>query len=68
MKLSDYIGFGVALVFGIWLLVFPRSVIGFYTWFHKGGVKMPGTSGVRLSGVLWVALVAIVLITFLAKR
>lgn len=68
MKLDDYLGFGVALLFGIWLLVFPRSVIRFYGWFHRGTVRMPAAFGVRLSGALWITLVSAVLITFLVRR
>jgi hypothetical protein len=68
METSDYFGFGVALAFGIWFLMFPRSVISFYIWFHRGSVKLPGTFGVRLSGILWIALVTTVLITFLMRR
>jgi len=68
MKLSDYWGFGVALGFGLWWLVFPMSVVSFYTWFHKGRVKMPGTFGVRLAGVFWVLLVSIVMVITFARR
>jgi hypothetical protein len=68
MKPSDYIGFGCCFTFGLWWLLFPRSVIGFYTWFHSGRAKMPGTLGVRLSGAVWVAVVFGVLISFLLMR
>jgi hypothetical protein len=65
MSLGDY-GFGAALAFGVWWIVFPRSVIRFYTWFHRGRVAMPRPIGVRLAGFLWVAL--IVLASLLANR
>ncbi len=61
MILSDYLGFSLAVGFGLWWAVFPSSVISFYTWFHKGQVKMPSTSGVRLAGALWTVLVLVVL-------
>ena len=61
MKLSDYLGYALAVGFGLWLAVFPASVIGFYTWFHKGRVRMPGAFAVRLTGALWILLVTIVL-------
>jgi len=48
--------------FGLWWIVFPASVIGFYTRFHKGRVKTPGAFAVRLTGVLWVLLVTIVMV------
>ena len=62
MKLIDYLGFGVFVGLGVWWLVFPRSVIRFYTWFHKGAVTMPGTFGIRLLGGLWIALVSVFMI------
>ena len=61
MKLSDYLGYALAVGFGLWLAVFPASVIGFYTWFHKGRVRMPGAFAVRLTGALWILLVTVVL-------
>jgi succinate-acetate transporter protein len=68
MKLSDYFGFAVFVGFGLWWVVFPMSVVNFYSWFHRGRVKMPGTFGVRLAGVLWVLLVSIVMAITFAKR
>ena len=61
MKLSDYLGYALAVEFGLWLAVFPASVIDFYTWFHKGRVRMPGAFAVRLTGALWILLVTICL-------
>jgi hypothetical protein len=68
MKPSDYFGFGFAFGFGILWLLFPRGVISFYSWFHRGSIKLPSTFGVRLAGALWVVLVSVVLITFLMKQ
>ena len=68
MKESDYFGLAMTLGFGLWLVVLPKSVIGFYTWFHRGRVKMPGTIGVRLAGALWIVLVFIVMAVIFAKR
>ena len=62
MKLSDYIGFGIFLGWGLWWVVFPNSVIRFYTWFHPGGVKVPRALGVRLVGALWIVLVLLVML------
>jgi hypothetical protein len=66
VKSSDYLPFALALVFGLWWLVLPRSVVSFYGWFHKGRVKMPATFVVRLVGVFWIVLVSIVVV--LASR
>jgi hypothetical protein len=61
MKVSDYIMIGVFGGFGLWWVIFPQSVVQFYTWFHRGAVKMPRSLfGVRLAGVLWLALLATV--------
>ena len=68
MKPSDYCAFGLLLAFGLWLIVFPDSVIKVYTSFHRGQVKMPGASGVRIAGIFWAVLVALVgLIAFRKK-
>ena len=39
--------------FGIWWAIFPKSVIKFYTWFHKGKVKMPKPNVIRIIGIAW---------------
>lgn len=54
--------------FGLWFAVFPTSFISFYRWFHKGRVKMPGASIVRLAGVLWIFLVTIVVVFALRRH
>jgi hypothetical protein len=51
--------------FGIWLVLFPRSVIAFYIWFHGGQVKMPNEFGVRLSGSVWLGLVLFVMVHYI---
>jgi hypothetical protein len=68
MKASDFVGFGLSLAFGLWLVLFPESVIKYYTWFHRGYFKSPGPSGVRLAGVLWSILVVVVGLTFFRRR
>ena len=68
MKPGDYLGFGVAFGFGLWWLVFPKSVVRFYTRFHRGEVKIPNTTGVRLVGALWIILMFIVMLTSFGKR
>jgi succinate-acetate transporter protein len=65
MNLSDYLGLAVVLGFGLWWLVFPQSVVGFYTSFHTGKVKMPPARAIRLAGAFWIVLVlAVVFLTF----
>jgi uncharacterized membrane protein YvlD (DUF360 family) len=71
VKPDEYLKLVVPLTFvalGVWWIVFPGSVIRFYTWFHRGRVAMPAsTLGIRLAGAFWVVLVVSLLITALAK-
>jgi hypothetical protein len=64
MNLSDYVGLSLFVGFGLWWLVFPSSVITFYSWFHNARVKMPGARAIRLAGAFWIALVIIVFLKF----
>jgi hypothetical protein len=68
IKFLDYCGFGLSFAFGAWWIIFPRSVTRFYAWFHGGRVKIPSTLGIRMVGTLWLAIVALVLISLFAKR
>ena len=68
MHTSDFVGFAVALSFGLWWVASPRSVIALYTWFHRGTVVMPTTKGIRVAGALWVGLVVIVALLFGTTR
>ncbi|PYJ96016.1 MAG: hypothetical protein DME23_22035 [Verrucomicrobia bacterium] len=68
MKLNDCLGFGLLIGFGLWWLIFPKSVVGFYSWFHRGGVRMPNSTGFRLVGALWIILIVIVMLASFGKR
>jgi len=68
MTVSDYIGFSAGIGFGLWWLVFPKSVTSFYSWFHRGRVKMPGTLAIRLAGALWIVLVTVVVFLTFRKH
>ena len=54
---NDYIAALIFSCFGLWLLLFPQSAIAFYTWFHKGHVKMPTSRGVRIAGFIWILII-----------
>ncbi len=54
---SDYFGLAMCIGFGLWWSFFPKSVIRFYTWFHRQSVRMPRASVIRILGILWIALV-----------
>ena len=51
----------LALALGLWFVSAPRSVIGFYTRFHRRQVKLPPPSGVRLAGWIWLVIVLILM-------
>ena len=52
----------LAVSFGLWWVIFPVSVIRFYTWFHGGKVKMPKPSGVRIAGAVWLLILTLVVV------
>jgi len=58
----------LAVGFGLWWLVFPTSVVSFYTRFHKGRVNVPRIFGIRLVGAFWILLVSIVVVIAFSKR
>ena len=68
MNTSDCIGFGAALSWGLWWLIFPGSVIKFYRWFHRGKTRLSREIGVRVLGAIWLVLVLAVLVSFLRSR
>ncbi len=57
VRLSDWIGMAVFSSFGLWWATFPASVIRFYTWFHRGTVRLPEKTVIRIIGLAEVALV-----------
>lgn len=61
MSLSDALGFAMSAGFGLWWLLFPRSVQRFYHWFHRGKANTGGLRGIRISGALWLLLVAVIM-------
>ena len=61
VNVSDLLAAIVAVSFGLWWIVLPATVIRFYTWFHRGAVRLPDTIGVRVAGALWLVLVLVVL-------
>jgi hypothetical protein len=57
------IAFGMAVGggFALWLILFPGSVIRFYTWFHRGRVELPSPGVIRWIGFGWLLLVSYVM-------
>ncbi|PYU92854.1 MAG: hypothetical protein DMG08_11605 [Acidobacteria bacterium] len=64
--MSDYIGFGIFLGWGLWWLVFPNSAIRFYSGFTPGGLKAPRPLVVRLAGAF--VLLLVVMLAVFAKK
>jgi hypothetical protein len=66
LRPNEYVPFGVMLAFGVWFIVFPRSVIWFYT-VCGGYRRMPSGFVVRAIGALWVGSL-LVITFFFAKK
>ena len=62
--MSDYIGFGFFLGFGLIWIIFPSVVVQLYTKLHSGKVKMPSMLGIRLAGCAWVIVIIAVWINY----
>ena len=61
MTTSDAVGSSFVIAFGLWWILLPNSVIRFYTWFHRGELKLPAVRGVRLAGAIWLIVVVAVI-------
>jgi hypothetical protein len=68
MQESDYWGFTACFCFGLWFLLFPRSVIRFYSSLFGSKMQKMSLIGTRVAGGLWIVLMLVVLISFLMKR
>ena len=51
MTLTDCVAFAAFTSFGLWWLIFPDSVIRFYSWFGPAVPKNPVI--IRLAGLAW---------------
>jgi len=65
MSASDIGGLVVFISFGMWWAIAPRSVVRFYTRFHRGSAvslqpEARSLRIVRIVGLLWVVLVVTV--------
>ncbi|MGA3371375.1 MAG: hypothetical protein ABSC48_06385 [Terracidiphilus sp.] len=67
MSASDIVGCSLFSSFGLWWFVAPKSVIRFYTWFHRGQIAKlakagkyigePAPAMIRVLGLIWIVLV-----------
>ena len=48
-------------LFGVWCILFPGSVLRFYSWFHGPGSDRLGNSKwhVRNAGLVWLVVIAL---------
>jgi hypothetical protein len=52
--MENIIGYLAMLLFGFWLVFFPKNVIRFYSWFHKDGqIFAIRLNVLRAIGFLW---------------
>lgn len=63
MVRGDYLGLAVCLGFGLWWVLFPDSVISFYTRLMLRPVALPRASIIRVIGGLWIAFVLAVTVS-----
>lgn len=54
------VGLALFSLFGVWLIVFPGSVLRFYSWFHGPAFDRLGTTKqqVRNAGLVWLFMMA----------
>jgi hypothetical protein len=52
--LGNILGYSVFIAYGLWLAIFPNSVIKFYIRFHRGRGRqqMPKPSVIRILGII----------------
>jgi hypothetical protein len=62
MTSSDMLGMALFGGFGLWWFFAPTSVVGFYTWFTRGRVKLPRSGAIRLIGAGWFILVVVAVV------
>ncbi len=67
VKSGDYVGIAIFGGFGLWWVVFRKSVIRFYTWFHRGRISLAGAREwmIKLIGLL---VIALVLATYFVRK
>jgi succinate-acetate transporter protein len=68
MTTGDFLGLALFGGFGLWWLVFPESVIRFYTWFHGRRSRLPRPVAIRVMGAAWFVFVTAVVLLSARKR
>ena len=70
LLISDIIMIIVTISFGMWFLIFPKSVIRFYTWFfHMCNYEFPAHEPIkiRMAGLIWIVFISVIFITIFLK-
>ena len=67
--MADWLGFILFASLGVCCAVAPHRVIGFYKKIDRSGrFVAPKPSGIRIAGLLWLALVVVVFVFFFETR
>ena len=53
------------VAFGLWWVLAPRSVMSFYRIFLRGRVALPQPAGIRIAGLIWLALFGVIILSHL---
>jgi len=62
LKPGDWVALVVFGGFGLWWLLFPKSVIAFYEWFHRKPVSST-LWAIRIVGLVWFVLIVFLMFT-----
>jgi hypothetical protein len=63
MSTEDILAFALFVSLGLWFVLFPQTVIRFYTRFHKGRVQIPRPTIIRVIGACWVLFISLLTLT-----
>ena len=62
LPIGSYILAALALVFSMWWVVFPESVIPFYSWLGRKPIRPVEPVVIRLLGILMAIVIIVVLV------
>jgi succinate-acetate transporter protein len=62
LSFEDVLALSAFAAFGLWWIVFPRSVMTFYSALHRGRVNVGTASGIRVAGLLWIIFLAVMVL------
>jgi len=62
LPFQDVLALSAFAAFGLWWIIFPRSVMTFYSAFHRRKVTVGTENGIRIAGLLWIAFLAVMVL------